>query len=128
MKMLIGVTNCHQAVYPAALVRSEPPNNAHCQEASRATWMQDANEADIDVKFFFGRGATRTAEADEVFLDVDDSYDGLIDKVRGMCDWAYNQGYDFFMKIDIDSYVHIKNLLASEFRDWDYTGRGWGLG
>ena len=128
MRMLIGVTNCHKAIYPAALVREEPPNNAHCQEVSRITWIPDAQKVGIEVKFFFGRGGTREPEADEVFLNADDTYDGLIDKVRAMCAWAYDQGYDFLMKADIDSYVNVPNLLVSEFRDWDYTGRGWGLG
>ena len=128
MRFLCAITTCHNAVYPAALVRKEPPNNAHCHEASRETWIKDARAAGIDVRFFFGRGATREPLEDEVFLDVDDSYDGLIDKVAGICKWADEHEYDFVMKIDIDSYVNIKNLLASEFRDWDYTGRGWGLG
>jgi hypothetical protein len=128
MKMLVGITTCNRAVYPAALVRKEPPNNATCHAASRETWIRDAKDAGIDVKFFFGRGADREPLEDEVFLDVDDSYDGLFEKVAGICRWADEHEYDFVMKIDIDSYVSIKNLLASEFREWDYTGRGWGLG
>jgi hypothetical protein len=128
MRLLIGILNCHRAVYPEVLSRAEPPNNSLCADVARKTWIREAAEAGIDVKFFFGRGGTREPLADEVFLNVDDSYEGLIDKVSEMCKWAWVNGYDYFMKVDVDSYVHVKNLLASEFRDWDYTGRGWGLG
>ena len=128
MKILIGITSCHSAVYPDAMERDAPPNNALCPDASRATWIRDAKAAGIDVKFFYGRGATHEPLSDEVFLDADDSYDGLIEKVTAMFRWALAQDYDFIMKVDVDSYVNIKNLLDSDFRDWDYTGRGWGLG
>lgn len=127
-RILIGITTCHKAVYPDVLSRSAPTNNALCAEYSRRTWIKDALTNNVDVRFFYGRGGTRDCLWDEVFLDCDDSYDGLVDKVTAMTAWAYDHGYDYFMKVDVDSYVHIQNLLASEFRDWDYTGRGWGLG
>ena len=128
MKILIGITACHSAIYPDAMERATPPNNALCPDASRATWIKDAVAAGVDVRFFYGRGATRPPLSDEVFLDVDDSYEGLIEKVTAMYRWAINQNYDFVLKIDVDSFVHVENFLASEFREWDYTGRGWGLG
>lgn len=132
MKLLIGVTACHQAVYPPELSRAEPKGNAPCADASRETWIKDAHaagvKADVDVRFFYGREAERAPLTDEVFLNVDDSYDGLVDKVKAICRWAYDQGYDFLFKADIDSYINIPNLLQSEFFDWDYAGRGWGLG
>lgn len=128
MRLLIGITNCHKAIYPAELSRTEPPNNVACAGWARTTWGLDAVKAGIDVRFFFGRGETRGPSFDEVFLDVDDSYNGLIEKVTAMCQWALDHGYDYLMKTDVDSYVHIQNLLKSEFFDWDYAGRGWGLG
>lgn len=128
MKILIGITTCHSAVYPDAMERATPPNNALCPDASRATWIKDAIAAGVGVRFFYGRGATRPPLADEVFLDADDSYEGLIEKVTEMFRWALAHDYDFVFKVDVDSFVHVKNFLASEFRDWDYTGRGWGLG
>lgn len=128
LKILIGIVSCHKAVYPDVLSRKEPPNNALCHSASRATWMKEAAELGVDVKFFFGRGAVRLPEKDEVFLDCDDSYDGLVDKVTAICKYADDADYDFLLKVDIDSYVNVPNLLKSEFFDWDYAGRGWGLG
>jgi hypothetical protein len=135
MRILVGVTNCHKAVYPEALSRKEPPNNSLCVKAARDTWIKDATSAGIDVKFFFGRyndppGTALVPQDDEVFLDCDDSYDGLVDKVTAMCAWAFTHGYDYFMKVDVDSYVHVQNLIKAmvEFSKWDYVGRGWGLG
>jgi hypothetical protein len=133
-KLLIAVTNCHSAVYPPELSRKEPPNNSLCVKSARNTWIKDATRAGIDVKFFFGRyngppGTALIPKDDEIFLDCDDSYDGLVDKVTAMAKWAYDQGYDYFMKVDVDSYVHVQNLLKeTEFFKWDYVGRGWGLG
>lgn len=136
MKLLIGVTNCHKAVYLDILSRKEPPNNSLCADYSRKTWIKDALAHDIDVRFFYGRyddppGTALIPRTDEVFLNCDDSYDGLVDKVTAMAAWAYENGYDYFMKVDIDSYVHIENLLSALEKDWggwDYIGRGWGLG
>ena len=127
-KILIGVVSCHQAVYPDVLSRIEPPSNAPCLAAARATWAKEAISLGVDVKFFFGRGAARESLQDEVFLDCDDSYDGLVDKVTAMCKYADDADYDFLLKVDIDSYVNVPNLLKSEFFEWDYAGRGWGLG
>lgn len=131
MKLLVGVTNCHKAMYPEALSRKEPPNNSLCVKAARETWIKDATNAGIDVKFFFGEGGTRTPEPDEVFMPfVPDDYDGLVNKVTAMASWAYWHGYDYLVKVDVDSYVHVQNLLKAmaEFSKWDYAGRGWGLG
>ena len=128
MRLLIGIANCHKAIYSDAFARHEPPNNAACADASRVTWIPEARASDIDVKFFFGRGATREPLQDEVFLNCDDSYDGLVEKTTAMAAWAYNHGYDFLLKTDVDSYINVKNLMASEFFEWDYAGRGWGLG
>lgn len=128
-RMLIGITTCHTAVYPEVWSRSEPLHNTASAISARETWIQDAYQNCIDVKFFFGRGGTRKPLWDEVFLDVDDSYDGLVEKVTAMANWAWEHGYDYFMKVDADSYVNIKNLVnESEFLNWDYVGRGWGLG
>ena len=131
MRLLIAITNCHAAVYPEVLSRTEPPNNSLCVKAARETWIKDATNAGIDVKFFFGEGGTREPETDEVFLPwVPDDYDGLVNKVTAMASWTYYHGYDYFMKVDVDSYVHVHNLLKemAEFSKWDYVGRGWGLG
>jgi hypothetical protein len=133
MRILVGVTNCHKAVYPEVLSRKEPPNNSLCVKSARDTWIKDAIRAGIDVKFFFGGNSPdgRKPEADEVFLPfIPDDYDGLVNKVTAMAGWAYSHGYDYLLKVDVDSYVHVQNLLKAmvEFSKWDYVGRGWGLG
>ena len=75
MRILIGVTNCHAAVYPEVLSRKEPPNNSLCVKAARETWIKDATRAGIDVKFFFGRyndppGTALVPQDDEVSWTV----------------------------------------------------------
>lgn len=119
-------------MYPEALSRKEPPNNSLCVQAARDTWIKDAKALGVDVKFFFGGPSPdgRAPLEDEVFLPfVPDDYEGLVNKVTGMASWAWHHGYDYFMKVDVDSYVHVANLLAEkEFFKWDYVGRGWGLG
>jgi hypothetical protein len=132
MKLLVGVTNCHKAMYPEALSRKEPPNNALCVKAARETWIKDATSMGVDVVFFFGGPSPdgRVPLEDEVFLPfVPDNYEGLVNKVTAMANWAWWHGYDYFMKVDVDSYVNVAKLLAEkEFFKWDYVGRGWGLG
>ena len=51
-----------------------------------------------------------------------------MDKVTALCKYAFDEGYDYLLKVDVDSFVHVANLLKSEFFEWDYAGRGWGLG
>ena len=130
-RILIGVTCCHKSVYPEALARQEPGGNQGCVQAARETWVKDAKAAGIEVRFFYGRqpdGPTLRPGLFERFLNCDDSYNGLIDKVSEMCGYALIRKYDYLLKVDVDSYVNVPNFLNSEFRDWDYTGRGWGLG
>jgi hypothetical protein len=64
-----------------------------------------------DVRFFLGRGAEREAKRDEIFLDCDDSYEGLPNKVQEMVKWAYAQSYDYFLKCDDDVVLKPKDML-----------------
>jgi hypothetical protein len=76
----------------------------------------------LDVKFFRGRGATREALADEVFLDCGDDYGSLPNKVQEIVRWAYDKGYDYVLKCDDDVVVKPKELLASGFNQHDFVG------
>lgn len=110
MKTLIAIMNCHSRDAWA--------------DAIRQTWLPRVPEGAVDVKFFRGRGATRDPLSDEVFLDCDDSYDGLPDKVQAMIRWAYEHGYDFFLKCDDDVVIDLVKLLASGYEEYAYSGRG----
>lgn len=79
--------------------------------AQRATWVKDIREQnrDIDVVFFLGArhlGSDAGRRADEVwFDDVRDDYYGIPAKVRAICRWAVEHGYDYVAKCDDDVYI-----------------------
>jgi hypothetical protein len=105
MKILVGILACHKRL-------------AHIS-AQRSTWLKDCQ---VDYKFFFGRGS-REPLADEIVLDVDDGYPSLPTKVRLMCRWALDNGYEYLFKCDDDTYVRPERLISSGFEQHDYIGR-----
>jgi Galactosyltransferase len=108
-RLLIAVINCH--------------SRDDWQQAIRYTWLALAPEG-VDVRFFRGRGAGREPFSDEVFLDCDDSYMGLPEKVQGAMKWGYDHDYDFVMKCDDDVVMDPVKLADSGFASCDYSGRG----
>jgi hypothetical protein len=74
------------------------------------------------VKFFRGRGALREPLDDEVFLDCDDSYAGLPNKVQEIVRWAYSNGFDYVLKCDDDVVLRPSAMLSSDFSHYDFTG------
>jgi hypothetical protein len=111
--------------------------------AQRRTWLKGCP---VDYKFFMGKwqppndyfkpGARMPGRADdkllftapkqkpdEVWLDIDDRKQHLSEKAVLIVRWAYEQGYDYLFKCDVDTHVHIARLLASEFEGKDYVGR-----
>jgi hypothetical protein len=75
----------------------------------------------VDVRFFRGRGATREPLPDEVFLDCGDGYFELPEKVKAVCTWAYDQGYDLMAKIDDDVQLRVTAFLGL-IGAYDYMG------
>jgi hypothetical protein len=59
---------------------------------------------------------------DEVILDVSDSYTHVGYKLRGACQWALKNGYDYIFQTIIDTFVFPDRLLASGFEQYDYVG------
>jgi hypothetical protein len=53
---------------------------------------------------FIGRPDNKL-HADEVMLDVDDSYECLPAKVKAVAGWALTHDYDFLLKLDDDTYL-----------------------
>jgi GT2 family glycosyltransferase len=92
-------------------------------ESQRKTWLPQVDFA--DVRFFVGRGKARDDARDgEVELDVPDGYDHLPHKVKAVCAWAVEQGYDYIFKIDDDVYVDAERLAqAVPTEGQDYVGR-----
>jgi len=94
------------------------------REAIRSTWKPMVPEDRADVFFFQGRGETLEPKADEVFLDCDDSYYGLPNKVQEIMRWSLNTGkYDFTLKCDDDVVLDPFAFLDSGYDKYDFTGR-----
>jgi hypothetical protein len=107
MKTLVGIVNCHsRAVY---------------QQAVRETWVPHTPQG-LDYKFFLGPCGHRSPKEDEVFLDCDDSYGGLPSKVRAMCKWALDHGFDHMVKLDDDVVFKPKMFLHTGYQNYDFTG------
>lgn len=107
MKLLCGVLSCWWR-----------ESYTNCQ---RDTWAKPTEG--IDIRFFFGRGANRPPKEDEVFLDCADDYKGLPEKVRAMCRWAYENGYDYVFKVDDDTYIVPSRLVTAVPVGHDWVGR-----
>lgn len=107
-KILIAVVTCHR--------------RREFSRAIRSTWLPLVPGHMADVRFFSGRGAARDPMADEVFLDCDDEYLGLPDKVQSIYRWAYDQGYDYVLKCDDDVVLDPVRLLTSDFTNHLFTG------
>ena len=86
-------------------------------DAQRRTWAAGRS----DVRFFVGASESSDASRDEEFvLDVDDGYDGLPAKVRAVCRWALEAGYDSLLKVDDDVYLVPERL--PDYVRYDYVG------
>ena len=90
--------------------------------AQRQTWIPSLK---CDYRVFIGRPDNKL-HADEVMLDVDDSYECLPAKVKAVAGWALTHDYDFLLKLDDDTYLYPDRFLASGFERHDYTGAAGG--
>lgn len=89
----------------------------------RETWLSGYDSESLDYRFFVGRGGgLATSKLDEIWLDVDDSYEGLPLKTVAICKWAVEHRYTNLFKCDTDTYVHVPRLLTSGSDQYDYTG------
>ena len=57
-----------------------------------------------------------------VQLNCDDSYQGLPEKIRAICRWAFDHGYDYVLKCD-DDVVLSPEILLSGYERHEYSGR-----
>lgn len=108
---LIAVMTCHRPGYRAKA------------QAQRDTWVP-AVEQFADVRFFVGFDPDYTPGADEIVLEVNDSYYGLPAKVQAMASWAYYAGYKRMMKCDDDVFIipeRFKQIACGPA--YEYSGR-----
>lgn len=115
--LAIAVKSCHKDL------------DAGFHKAIRETWGQEAKALGIDVFFFMGKDptqantrASRRYEKGEVVLDVDDSYDELPRKTRGICRWMTGKMFHHVFLCDNDTFVRPKALVQIGFEYYDYAG------
>jgi hypothetical protein len=93
----------------------------HFEIAERETWLQDLPPG-VDYRFFLGYAPVFSLVDDEEYLDVGDSFSDVTAKSVAMHRWALEHGYDYVVKVDLDTFVRPVKLLQSGFENWDYTG------
>jgi Galactosyltransferase len=112
MKKLIAIMSCHHKCAWA--------------NAQRQTWVKDiVARGYADVKFFLGRpdyDEYAGPELDEIWLPVSDGYRSIPLKVKLICQWAVEHGYDLVAKCDDDVYI-IPDRFPALPLGGDYVGR-----
>jgi len=140
MRVLIAVTSCARDVGNGS------------NQAARDTWITGLAKYGYDYRFFVGVGSPPTdptpefqaqyqkyaderpedtqtvlldhslLRGDEVLLDVGDSWNYHVYKVRESRRWALEHDYDFVFKIDTDTYLHASLLNEGQFAEHDFWG------
>src|SRR5579875_3681 len=111
MRILIGVLSCNL---------HRPIHSVH-----RNTWVRHVPSSAamaVDVRFFVGNGISQPLEVDEVFVPVGDSKPEHNQKTWLMYKYALEFEYDYFFKIDNDTFVAPDRLLLSGFARHDHVG------
>ena len=106
MATLIAIINCHSRLAYA--------------DAQRETWIPKIPPG-LEYKFFLGP-SDRTPREDEVFLQCDDSYGGLPNKVQEVVRWAQARGKDHILKCDDDVVLIPEKFMNSEYQNYDFVG------
>lgn len=142
-KILVAILTCHRLDYYINDLTVEY-NKSRCldQQARvntiRNTWVKDLG--DIDYKFFYGTKLRRLDVKpnqrpssikpapplreplpDEVFLDCGDGYTSNPEKMKAICSWALEHGYDFILRVDDDTFIYPR-LFKTDFESYDYSG------
>ena len=126
VKILIAVPACHKLNYGAWESEESPAFNKatawqgkaygkdiHISgenpriQAVRDTWWNN-NHPNITKKFFYGTvpGFKYQPLDDEVVLPVPDDYAHLPKKTMAICKWSLQNGFDYILKVDDDTYVY----------------------
>ncbi len=102
-KILVGICSCSR--YPGK------------REAVRSTWLSQPYK-NVTCQFFIGGRESLSDEPDTVVLPVDDSYEGLPEKVIAFFAHALEHfEFDWLFKCDDDTYVvldRLHDLITSE--------------
>jgi hypothetical protein len=129
VKLLVAIMTCHTANYSAGdgltvdWFESSRCKDVNARRAAiRATWKKEFDRLGIDVKFFLGKTDARTPLFDEVFTDSGDKYHDNSYKLKCMCAYALENGYDYMLRLDDDVYIYPDRIIATEWQQHDYSG------
>ncbi len=136
-KVLFAIPVCHSYAYslPGESLtkssrgdsRKNGVDSARVQTV-RETWVQDlvVHAPYVTYRFFYGQGAERLPEPDEIFLNTGDTYADLTAKVHRMIQWAVAMGFEWMYKCDDDTWAWpewiIRDIMSTEWRDIQYYG------
>lgn len=135
MKLLIAVMTCHRLDYYIDDLTIDwcTQKNLRCTDqqarvtAIRDTWIKEIPSS-IGYRFFYGTrlrqgGAPPRAPAsDEVFLNCGDNYTENPAKMKAICQWAIDHGYDYILRCDDDTFIYPDRLLVTNWAEYDYSG------
>lgn len=109
MKLFVGISTCRK--------------NLSKIDYLRKTWLKDLKNNNIEYKIFIGRNSDVISHDDIVVLDVEDDYESLKDKTKGILEYSVkHSNFDYILKTDDDTFVDVDNLLKLNFLDKDYVG------
>jgi hypothetical protein len=146
MKLLVCIMTCHKLDYFIDDLTidwcSQQGLRSLDQQARvntiRATWLTELPEG-FDYKFFYGtklrdakqnqrvpsKVTLRDPLSDEIFLDCGDGYTSNPYKMKEICRWALDHGYDCILRCDDDTFIYPERLLVNDSSEWtgkDYVG------
>jgi len=141
MKLLVAIMTCHRLDYYLDDLSIDwcTQKNLRCldQQARvntiRDTWVKQLG--DVPYRFFYGTKLRQDGDrrrvptpilreplADEIFLDCGDNYTQNPAKMKAICRWALDHGYDFLLRCDDDTFIYPDRLFATNWADHDYSG------
>jgi hypothetical protein len=125
-RLLVAVKSCFRDL------------DAGAHDNIRGTWGAYLRDRGIQTKFFLGRPSLElggviksvhptpqnsySPKSDEVILECPDTYEGLVFKTRGICQWMTDRALDHVLLVDTDCCVYPKRIEKSNYEIADYAG------
>lgn len=121
MKILVAVVTCHRFRSHVSIHNRQDGQANSRTGVIRQTWLNHPRPDNTDIRFFFGYAPPGIKPApDEIFLSVPDSYQGILEKVRGIFRYALDHGYDYVLRVDDD--VYVDRMTLSSIDTDNYAG------
>jgi hypothetical protein len=141
-KCLIAIPACLKYEYGSHANDLKMPRKTDGRiAAQRETWIKDIApfSSYVDFKYFYGNPtrngnvggeweskerAKPTSKGDEIVLDCPDDYEGLPHKIQAIYKYALDNGYDYVLKVDDDTWVYVDRMMRCGFENYDQMGYG----